>query len=108
MARTKNNDSAEGLLAGDAPAETGTSRVISEGRPYIPAPFLPVVEKVKALKKAAKEVTNRVGQNLIAPRLHLDQAQNRLARLKNLARTSREVAWILGEYNRLTAKPNTK
>lgn len=84
-------------------AATGTDRVIRDGKPFIPDPPAEAVKPQPVAAKPAPTSTDRSAQAAEIPMLHLDHAQARLTRLKLMARTSREVSWLLNEYTKLSA-----
>ena len=90
-------------MAKEQKPETGTERVIADGKSFIPGPHLPEKEPVAPVaKKKPGTTTDRSSQNRLVPALQINHDQNRLARLKELGRTVREVAWLLAEYNKIS------
>ena len=77
----------------------------------IPEPVLPdpleaaPQPKAKAAKAAPFTVVST--QHLVKS-LAVSMEQNRLSRLKNLARTNRDVAWVLAEYQKAPVKKSKK
>ena len=98
MPRKNKIDSESEQIQEEAP-ETGTARVIADSGVRIPGPILPPKalgsEKSEAPKKTA---TDRTAQNTVVPGVHLDHEQNRLARLRELGRTNRDVRWLYEQH----------
>lgn len=84
--------------------ETGTNRVIANGAVRIPGPTLPTWATQSQPKTAAKAKVEAPAPFVVVSSHHLvktlakSSEQNRLSRLKELARTNRDVAWLLAEF----------
>lgn len=78
--------------------ETGTGRVLESGTVRIPGPKVipPVVGEDKKAPKV--QPTDRTAQNAVVPGIHLNMEQNRMARLRDLSRTNRDVRWLLEQH----------
>lgn len=89
---------------------TGTERIISDGMVHIPGPMLPTKE-VGAAPAKPKVKEEKPAPFVIVSTRHIIQTlakssdQNRLSRLKNLARVNRDVAWLLAEHQKPSAAP---
>lgn len=92
----------------NTPPATGTERVFVAGKVTIPGPVLPAPLEKPPVAKVEKKPAEKapppftvVPSNHIVKTLAVNTAQDRLVRLKNLARTNRDVAWLLSEFESL-------